>query len=66
MPEIFQIQVSPKEAAIPELLKQKIANLNSIPLKEITHIEIKKRSIDARQKLIKINLKVMMNFLKLH
>jgi len=58
MPSIFQIQVSPKEAATPHLLKLKVARLNDISVAEITHIEILKRSIDARQKAIKINLRV--------
>ena len=58
MPLTIQIQVSPKEAATPELLKRKVANLNKIALSGISHIEIKKRSIDARQKNIKINLKL--------
>jgi len=58
MPSIFQIQVSPKEAATPHLLKLKVARLNGLPINEITHIEILKRSIDARQKAIKINLKI--------
>ena len=58
MPSIFQIQVSPKEAATPHLLKFKVARLNGIPKDEITHVEILKRSIDARQKAVKINLKI--------
>jgi len=58
MPSIFQIQVSPKEAATPHLLKLKVARLNDLPVGEITHIEIIKRSIDARQKAVKINLRV--------
>ncbi len=58
MPSIFQIQVSPKEAATPHLLILKVARLNGIPKDEITHVEILKRSIDARQKAVKINLKV--------
>lgn len=58
MPSVFQVQVSPKEAATPHLLKLKVARLNTLPLEEITHIEILKRSIDARQKAVKINLKI--------
>ncbi len=58
MPSIFQIQVSPKEAATPHLLQLTVAKLNGLPEKEITYIEILKRSIDARQKAVKINLKV--------
>ena len=38
------------------LLKKKLAKTININLKEIKHIEIIKRSIDARQKITKINL----------
>ncbi|WP_010182954.1 NAD(P)/FAD-dependent oxidoreductase [Aquimarina agarilytica] len=56
MPITIRIQVSPKEATLLHVLKRKVAQLNSIPEKDINHIEIVKRSIDARQKNIKINL----------
>ncbi len=56
MPITVRIQVSPKEATLLNVLKNKVAQLNSIPEKDINHIEIVKRSIDARQKNIKINL----------
>ncbi len=58
MPYEFTIQVSPEIAATPEKLKRHIARKNGIPFNEITHVQIVKRSIDARQKAIKINLKV--------
>ena len=58
MAEIVNIQVSPKEAATPHLLKLKVARLNGIKASDIVHVEILKRSIDARQKAIKINLRV--------
>ncbi len=58
MPQSLQIQVSPKEAAMPDLLKQKLAKLNGVPLSDISHVEIIKKSIDARQRAIKVNLKV--------
>ncbi|WP_246131434.1 NAD(P)/FAD-dependent oxidoreductase [Aquimarina intermedia] len=54
----FSIQVSPKTAADTTLLKQKIAKLNALQVNEITHVQVLKRSIDARQIAIKINLKV--------
>ncbi len=56
MPITIRIQVSPKEATLMHVLKRKVAQLNSISESEINHIEIVKRSIDARQKNIKINL----------
>ena len=58
MPEIINIQVSPKEAATPHLLKLKVARLNGVKVSDIKHVNILKRSIDARQKAIKINLRV--------
>lgn len=54
----FSIQVSPEIAADPDLLKSQVALKNGISISEIKHIQILKRSIDARQKAIKINLKV--------
>jgi len=58
MPNTIQIQVTPKEAATPHLLKFKVARLNGISVNEISHVQILKKSIDARQKSIKVNLKV--------
>ena len=54
----LQIQVLPEVASNPDLLKTNIAKQLDIPNPEIKHIEILKRSIDARQKTTKINLKV--------
>ena len=54
----LQIQVLPEVASTPDLLKTTIAKQLNIPNPEIKHIEILKRSIDARQKTTKINLKV--------
>jgi uncharacterized protein len=52
------LQVSPETAANEPLLKTHLGKYASIPENEIAHIVILKRSIDARQKAIKINLKV--------
>jgi len=52
----IQIQVLPEIAGEKNLLKKKLAKTLNVNLKEIKHIEIIKRSIDARQKIIKINL----------
>jgi len=54
----FSIQVSPEVAAAPDRLKTQVSRKNGIPLQEIKYIQILKRSIDARQKSIKINLKI--------
>ena len=51
-------QVSPEIANNDALLKKHIAKLERVSETEIQHISILKRSIDARQKSIKFNLKV--------
>lgn len=56
------IQVSPEVAVNEQLLKEHIGKLIQTSVKEIQHITILKRSIDARQKAIKINLKVLIFF----
>lgn len=52
------LQVSPETAANDALLKMHLGKHIRVPEKEIAHIVVLKRSIDARQKAIKINLKV--------
>ncbi|MBP2832716.1 FAD-binding protein [Aquimarina sp. U1-2] len=54
----LSIQVSPKVAANPELLKEIVASKNDLHIGEIQHIKILKRSIDARQKAIKVNIRL--------
>ncbi|AXT49976.1 FAD-dependent oxidoreductase [Aquimarina sp. BL5] len=54
----FSIQVTPEIAADSDRLKSQVSRKNGISLKEIRHIQILKRSIDARQKAIKVNLKI--------
>ena len=56
------LQVAPEIAVNDNLLKQHIAKLERISSIEIQHVTILKRSIDARQKSIKINLKVVLFF----
>ncbi|MBC7523707.1 MAG: FAD-binding protein, partial [Flavobacterium sp.] len=58
MPQELLFQVSPEIAANELLLKQYISKLIQVDAKEIQHIFILKRSIDARQKVVKFNLKV--------
>ena len=58
MKNTLQIQVSPNVASTNKLLKSTLAKKLDILEKNIKHIEIIKRSIDARQKIIKINLKI--------
>ena len=59
MKKELQLRVSPEIAATPELLKNEVSQLINIKADEINHIEILKRSIDARQRNVIINLKVV-------
>ncbi|HMK06736.1 MAG TPA: FAD-binding protein, partial [Flavobacterium sp.] len=59
MPKELLTQVSPETAANEQLLKEYVGKMIHTPVSEIQHITILKRSIDARQKAIKINLKVL-------
>ncbi len=59
MQKEFSIQVSPETAGNAIALQHTIARETGIPFQEIKHIEILKRSIDARQRAIKFNLKVL-------
>lgn len=58
MPQEIQLQVAPEVAATNHLLVQHVAKLIHHNPGDIRHITILKRSIDARQKQVKINLKV--------
>jgi uncharacterized FAD-dependent dehydrogenase len=52
------IQVLPEIAANQLLLQEWVSNHEGISEEAITHIEILKRSIDARQRQVKINLRI--------
>ncbi|WP_372903731.1 NAD(P)/FAD-dependent oxidoreductase [Rhodohalobacter sp.] len=54
----YQLRVNPETAAKPELMERFLSQEKNIPMDEINHIEVLKRSIDARQKDVIINLKV--------
>ncbi len=54
----YQLRVSPETAAKDHYLMKEVSRHSGIGSEEIRHIEILKRSIDARQKAVKINLKV--------
>ena len=62
MPQELLLQVSPEIATNEQLLKENVAKLIRVSNNEIKQISILKRSIDARQKAIKMNLKVMIYF----
>jgi len=58
MPRELLLQVSPEIASNENLLKDYLSKQIKVSPKEIQHISILKRSIDARQKAVKFNLKV--------
>jgi uncharacterized FAD-dependent dehydrogenase len=57
MPKEFQFQVSPEVAANEDLLQQAVAKQLIISAKDIQKVVVLKRSVDARQIAVKINLK---------
>ncbi|WP_433813648.1 NAD(P)/FAD-dependent oxidoreductase [Flavobacterium johnsoniae] len=59
MPRELLLQVTPEIAANEILLKDYLSKQIKVSTQEIQHVSILKRSIDARQKAIKINLKVL-------
>ncbi|MBZ4036602.1 FAD-binding protein [Flavobacterium sp. 17A] len=59
MPKELLLQVTPEIAANESLLKEHLSKQIKVSAQEIQHVSILKRSIDARQKAIKINLKVL-------
>lgn len=58
MQKELSFQTDPETAASPPLLHREVARELRIAPSEIRHVEIEKRSIDARQRQVKINLKV--------
>jgi uncharacterized FAD-dependent dehydrogenase len=62
MPRVIQTQVAPEIAANESLLKDHVAKLFHLANKEIQKVVVEKRSIDARQKAIKINIKASVFF----
>ena len=57
MPKEFQFQVSPEAASNEDLLAKQVAKFCKISPSEIQKVVVLKRSIDARQRSIKVNLK---------
>ena len=58
MPRELQLQVSPEIAANENLFYEHVAQLVRVSTKVVQKVVVLKRSIDARQKAIKVNLKV--------
>ena len=63
MPREFQSQVSPEVAANDSLLKEHVAKLFHVATSEIQNVVVLKRSIDARQKAVKFNVKAIVYFI---
>jgi uncharacterized protein len=59
MQEEVQLQVSPEVAGNDEALRKAVSHKLAIPFKDIRHVEVLKRSIDARQRAIRINVKAV-------
>lgn len=62
MPREIQTQVAPEVASNETLLTKHIAKLLPVAVEEIQQVIVLKRSIDARQKAIKINIKAVVYF----
>ncbi len=62
MPKELLLQVTPEIASNENLLKHHLSKQIKVSINEIKHVSILKRSIDARQKAIKFNLKVNIYF----
>ncbi|MFN3639867.1 MAG: FAD-binding protein, partial [Flavobacterium sp.] len=62
MPKEILLQVSPEIAAHELSLKETVAKHLQTPLSDLQFLSVLKRSIDARQKSIKINLKMLVFF----
>ena len=58
MPRELLLQVSPEIAANENLLYEQVAQIVRVSTKVVQKVVILKRSIDARQQAIKVNLKV--------
>ena len=58
MQKELQIRISPKNAQEQSAVKKVASKRSGIPLEDIRHLEVLRRSIDARKKEVMINLKV--------
>lgn len=62
MPRELQFQVTPEVAAQSELLQKHVAQMLFVSINDIQHVMVLKRSIDARQRAIKINIKAVIYY----
>jgi len=54
----YQIRILPQQAASEQSIKEYISKEKGFDIRTITHIRVLKRSIDARQRMIYVNLKI--------
>lgn len=54
----LQLRILPQEAANEQILKETVSRLSGDPVKNILALRILKRSVDARQRIIYLNVKV--------
>lgn len=59
MQKEYQIQVLPEDAVNPSILRIIVSKKLGVPEDDIRHIEILRKSTDARKKPVKINLKIL-------
>ncbi len=52
----IQIRLRPEEAGSDELLRKAVAEAAGIAIERIVHVDVVKRSVDARQKVVLLNL----------
>lgn len=58
MLETINLRIDPRTAATPDLLKKECASQLRLPLDRIKRVDITRRSIDARQRRVMVNLTV--------
>lgn len=61
MTETVDLRTTPKVAATPELLKKECAAKLGIAPSRVAHLRIRRRSIDARQRHVMVNLSVIVH-----
>ena len=54
----YQLQLLPQQAANETTIKEYISREKGLDVRTITHVRVLRRSIDARQRTIYVNLKV--------
>ncbi len=58
MQETLDLRVTPRVAAEPHLLSQEVARLAGVSKESVSHVLVTRRSIDARQRQVMVNLSV--------